>query len=139
MFNKYLLEYIYLFWFGGSTYVTLEVFWRSRSHWTMFVLAAIIFIIIGATNELFDWNIIKQICILLPIVLLFEFVTGCIVNLWLGWNVWDYSNLPFNLYGQICLYFSLAWIPIIAIAIVVDDIIKWKFFNECKPHYSLKG
>ena len=31
-------KYIYLAWFGGALYVTLEVFWRSRSHWTMFAL-----------------------------------------------------------------------------------------------------
>ena len=40
-------KYTYLAWFGGSLYVTLEVFWRSRSHWTMFLLAAFLFLIIG--------------------------------------------------------------------------------------------
>ena len=27
-------------------------------------------------------------------ITILEFLTGCIVNLWLGWGVWDYSNLP---------------------------------------------
>ena len=27
----------------------------------------------------------------------------------LGWNVWDYSSMPLNLYGQICLPFSGLW------------------------------
>ena len=33
-------KYAFLAWFGGSFYVTLEVFWRARSHWTTFVMAA---------------------------------------------------------------------------------------------------
>ena len=38
-----------------------------------------------------------------------EFICGCIVNLWLGWDVWDYSDRRFNLLGQICPLFSLFW------------------------------
>lgn len=49
-----------------------------------------------------------------------EFLTGCIVNLWLGWNVWDYSDLNFDLLGQICLLYSGFWfllcIPVFSIA-----------------------
>ena len=26
-----------------------------------------------------------------------EFSVGCIVNLWLQWDIWDYSRLPLNL------------------------------------------
>ncbi|OUP50473.1 hypothetical protein B5F17_13950 [Butyricicoccus pullicaecorum] len=47
-------KYAYLAWFGGSLYVTLEVFWRGRSHWTMFLLAALLFLVIGGLNELMD-------------------------------------------------------------------------------------
>lgn len=38
-----------------------------------------------------------------------EFITGCIVNIRLGWNVWDYSSHPFNLMGQICPAFCALW------------------------------
>ena len=34
-------KYAFLAWVGGSTYVTVEVFFRARSHWTMFVVAAV--------------------------------------------------------------------------------------------------
>ena len=27
----------------------------------------------------------------------------------MGWNVWDYSDMPLNLYGQICLPFTGLW------------------------------
>ena len=39
----------------------------------------------------------------------FEFSVGVIDNLVMGWSVWDYSAMPFNLYGQICLPFTGLW------------------------------
>jgi len=38
-----------------------------------------------------------------------EFICGCIVNLWLHMNIWDYRFLPDDLLGQICLPFSGVW------------------------------
>lgn len=38
-----------------------------------------------------------------------EFAVGCVVNLLLGWNVWDYSGWRVQLLGQICLVFCLLW------------------------------
>lgn len=64
-------------------------------------------------------------------------MTGCIVNLWLGWNVWDYSTMPGNFMGQICPQFTLLWVVIVVVAIVLDDVIRWRFFGEEKPHYKL--
>ena len=39
-----------------------------------------------------------------------EFFTGILVNVLLGLSVWDYSALPLNLLGQICLPYSLLWL-----------------------------
>ena len=71
------------------------------------------------------------------IVTALEFATGCIVNLWLGWDVWDYSNLPFNILGQICLPFSLLWVVVSVAAVVLDDWLRYRWFGEDKPHYTL--
>ncbi len=38
-----------------------------------------------------------------------EFVVGCIVNIYMGLKVWDYSKLPLNILGQICLMYSMLW------------------------------
>lgn len=134
-----LLKYIFLFWFGGSTYVTLEVLWRGYSHWTMLLLAGIVFIILGLLNEIWDWNdsLIKQVLAGTCISTALEFITGCIVNLWLGWHVWDYSEIPGNILGQICIPFTILWAIISLIAIVLDDVIRWKFFGEEEPKYKL--
>ena len=53
-----------------------------------------------------------------------EFIAGCIVNLWLGWGVWDYSGMMFNLFGQICLPFSLLWIPVSLGAMLLYDVLE---------------
>lgn len=135
--KKQLCKYLFLFWFGGSFYITLEVLWRGYSHWTMGLLAGLVFISIGSLNQIWGWEagLIKQVTVGTAIATVGEFVTGCIVNLWFDWNVWNYSDLPFNLYGQICLQFILLWVPISLLAIVLDDVIRWRFFDEEKPRY----
>lgn len=134
-----LLKYLALLWIGGSTYVTIEVFYRGYSHWSMFVLAGLIFIICGLMNEVWDWStgLFTQVIIGTILATIAEFITGCVVNLWLGWDVWDYSDVPFNLLGQICPQFMLLWIPLILIAIILDDVVRWKFFNEEAPRYRI--
>lgn len=133
------LKYAFLFWFGGSTYVTLEVLWRGYSHWTMFLLAGILFIIIGLLNEIWNWNLKfrYQVLISTAIATVLELFTGLIVNVCLGWNVWDYSDVPFNFLGQICLPYTFLWIALSVVAIILDDVLRWKFFGEEKPHYTL--
>ena len=125
---------------GGCLYVILELLWRGRSHWTMFILGGVCFFLIGLINELFPWGmplalqgLVGSVCIVTPL----EFVTGCIVNLWLGWDVWDYSNLPFNVMGQICLPFTLLWVVVSALAVVLDDWLRYIWFDEERPHYTL--
>lgn len=136
---KQFLKYLFLFWFGGSFYITLEVLWRGYSHWTMGVLAGLVFISIGLLNEIWSWDtsIIIQILVGTIIATTGEFITGCIVNLWLGWDIWDYSDMWGNILGQICPAFIALWMPISLLSIVVDDVIRWKFFNEEKPKYKL--
>lgn len=141
----------FLFFIGGKLYTLIEILWRGFTHWTMFILGGGCFVIMGLLNEYrFSWkdSLLKQSVISAVIITIFEFITGCIVNLWLGWAVWDYSSLPFNLLGQICLYYFLLWIPLSAVGIVLDDWIRYglylalhRYFPRMqkreKPHYRL--
>lgn len=63
-------------------------------------------------------------------------MSGCVINLWLGFNVWDYSDMPFNLYGQICPLFAVAWIILVTIAIFLDDFLRYVLFKEKMPRYQ---
>ena len=134
---KQIAKYIFLGVIGGGIYYNLELIWREYSHWTMFLLGGICFIALGLINELLSWDtpLISQMVIGSLIITTLELITGCIVNLWLGWNVWDYSNLPYNLLGQISLFSSVGWIGLSLVGIVLDDFIRWKCFGEEKPRY----
>ena len=135
---KQIAKYIFLGVIGGGIYYNLELIWREHSHWTMFLLGGICFIALGLINELLSWDtpLISQMVIGSLIITTLEFITGCVVNLWLGWNVWDYSNLPYNLLGQISLFSSIGWIGLSLVGIVLDDFIRWKWFGEDKPRYK---
>ena len=124
---------------GGAVYVLLEMLWRGYSHWTMFLLGAICFILIGLVNEVFEWDtpLILQMFCGCAIITALEFVTGCIVNLWLGWDVWDYSRYKFNVLGQISLRSSVGWYFLSLVGIVLDDYIRYWFFDEEKPRYKI--
>ena len=130
-------KYGFLFFVGAMIYVVIEKIYRGYSHWTMFLLGGICFIAIGLINEVIPWDmpLLLQMFIGGVIITVLEFITGCIVNLWLEWNVWDYSELPFNLWGQISLFSSIVWVGLSLVGIVLDDFIRWKFFGEDKPHY----
>ena len=66
-----------------------------------------------------------------------EFLFGLILNVWLGLHMWDYSNMPGNILGQICPQFTVLWFFLSALGIFLDDYIRWVFFGEEKPHYHL--
>lgn len=107
----------------------------------MFLLGGICFVSLGLINEVIPWEmpLWQQVIFGACIVTGLEFLTGCIVNIWLGWNVWDYSELPGNIFGQICPQFFLLWLPVALIAIIMDDWLRYWWFGEERPHYHFWG
>lgn len=136
---KLLLKYAILYCIGGAIYYGIEILWRGYSHWSMFLLAGQCFVFAGVLNEIQSWEtpLWRQVLQAWIFVLIGEFLCGCIVNIGLGWDVWDYSNIPYNILGQICLPYALLWVPLIIVAIILDDYIRYWFFGEEKPRYKL--
>lgn len=134
-----LYKYLILFAFGGLCYGAVELIARGYTHWTMLALGGVCFILIGSINEYIPWEmpITKQMWIGCIIITALEFFTGSIVNVWLGWDVWDYSSEVWNVCGQICLKYSVYWYFISAVAILLDDLLRWIVFDEEKPRYKL--
>ena len=122
---------------GGMLYALFEIGFRGYTHWTMIIVGGICFYLIGLINEVIPWEmeIWKQCVIGSLVVTAVEFVSGCIINLWLGWGVWDYSDMPFNILGQVCLPFSALWVLLSALAIILDDYLRYWLYHEEKPHY----
>lgn len=131
-------KYTYLFLFGGLAYFLIEMIWRGRSHLAMAIVGGLCFVLIGFINEgilRHGTPLILQMTIAAGIVVVTELIAGLILNVWLGFAIWDYSNLPFNLWGQICPQFVGAWWLLSLVGIVLDDYIRYWFFDEEKPKY----
>lgn len=132
------LRPLILFAFGGLIYILIELVARGRTHWTMFIVGGVAFFLIGCINEKErKMPLVKQMLIGSIVITVLEFLCGCIVNIWLGWNVWDYNNMPLNLLGQICLPFTVLWFFLSAVGIILDDYIRHLLWNEKIPKYKL--
>lgn len=134
---KITIKYLFLGVIGSIVYMSLEILWRGYTHWTMGVLGGICFICLGLINEILSWEtpLVLQMFIGGTIITVLELITGCIVNLWLGWNIWNYTWQP-NLWGQISLYSSIGWIGLSLIGVVLDDYLRFWLFHEDKPRYK---
>ena len=129
---------IILFFIGAIFYGLVELFWRGYTHISMLIVGGMMFLVIGGINEYLPWNLPLEIqCLIGSIaVTITEFIAGLILNVWLGLGVWDYSNMAGNIMGQICPIFSLAWFALSLVAILLDDYIRYKLWNEECPKYT---
>lgn len=132
-------KYSALFMTGGLIYFLLEILYRGYSHPSMFVLGGICFVLCGGVNEHLTWEmpLVYQQGVCAAIITALELVFGIVLNLWLGLGVWDYSGMPFNILGQVCLPYALLWYFLSLAAIVLDDYMRYWFFEEEKPHYVI--
>lgn len=112
-----ILEFATVFLTGGVTYSLLEILWRGYTHWTMTITGGICFTVLYILH-VYAWTLsfLTRCVIGTAVITLVEFAVGCTVNLWLGWHVWDYADVPGNVLGQICLPFSLMWLLLCAAA-----------------------
>lgn len=128
-----------LFVIGAAIYAGIEVLWRGYTHWTMAVLGGALFLLLGGINEVLPWEmpLIMQGCIGAVLVTAAELAVGLILNVWLGMDIWDYSDMPGNILGQVCPQFMIAWFGLSLVAIVLDDWLRHWLWDEEQPHYRL--
>ena len=101
--------FLLAFFLGGTLYVLLELLWRGRSHVSMFCAGGLALLLLHGLFLRFALPLFAQCLVGGLVITAIEFVAGAIVNVHLKLNVWDYSKMPLNLYGQVCLPFSLLW------------------------------
>lgn len=115
---------LFLFLLGAVLYVTLELFWRGRSHISMAITGGTALVLLFGVYTRYPLMPLLLRCAVGGVLITaLEFVCGAIVNVKLHLGVWDYSELPLNLYGQICLRFSLLWTALSAPASAVVDFV----------------
>lgn len=94
---------------GAVIYGLIEVISRGYTHWTMALTGGAVMVLLNLINRSGKLNLFVRCLLGAVVITSLEFAVGMVVNVALGWNVWDYSDKAFNLYGQICPLFSLGW------------------------------
>ena len=109
--NMVILQNIGMFLLGGGSYVMLELLWRGRSHFAMFLAGGLCFLLLGKLGKIRPRLPLWLRCLVgAGIVTVVELGVGLLANR--DYTIWDYRQMPFNFQGQICLVYSLLWIPV---------------------------
>ena len=78
-----------------------------------------------------DFALAKKCVIGSAVITSYELVSGIIFNKILKLKVWDYSDRPFNIKGQICPLYSVLWgLLCIPVNLVCKRINKVRFTNS---------
>jgi len=116
--------YLFLLFAGGFLYVVLEFFWRGYSHVSMAFAGGLCTVLMyGVLTRIPQVILPIRALIGTVIITAVEFVVGAVVNVRMKLNVWDYSALPMNCYGQICLQYSILWLLLSVPAVVLIDVV----------------
>ena len=101
-------KYPILFCTGGAGYMTLELLWRGWSHGSMFLAGGTCFLLLGKIKDL--RSLPARGLLGAAVITAVELAAGLVFNR--NYTVWDYRGMPFSFQGQICLPFSLLWVPV---------------------------
>ena len=107
--------------YGGFLYGLVEILYRGYTHVSMFLLGGLCFVCIGGIRRLYaDAPAAKRMLLCAGVVTFFEFFCGLWVNVHLGLSVWDYSTMPYNVFGQVCIGYTAAWCLLAVPAMALD-------------------
>ena len=106
-------EYGTVFTIGALGYGTLEILFRGHTHWTMLLTGGACFCFMYMTDRLIgEKSIFVRSLVCGAFVTETEFIVGCLCNKIADMHVWDYSDRPWSVMGQICPGFSALWIAL---------------------------
>lgn len=104
-----LSQAFFAFLMGFFLYSMVEIISRGYTHWTMALTGGTVLAILYTLNRSSGITLMRSCFIGALIITAVEFAVGVVVNIILGWHVWDYSEVPLNILGQICLPYTGAW------------------------------
>ena len=103
-------HYAVFFLIGCIGYPIIEILWRGYTHISMVFAGGLCFCVFSLVNRIFkEWNLLCRALVSALGVIAVELVFGVVFNILLGLEVWDYSEQPLNLLGQVCPLFFLLW------------------------------
>lgn len=140
---KYVIKNLILFLVGYCAYIAIEVTVRSVSYPIMGICGGLAIVLIDKINDYISWkmDIIIQGVIGSLVITSLELVIGEIsLHTSIFPIMWNYSNIPLNYDGVICLPFSMIWILLSLIGIFISDAINYYVFGELPvPYYKCCG
>ena len=142
MTKKRLLKFLIMFFVGYFCYMGIEVMFRGYTYILMGITGGIAFILIDKINDIFSFemDILLQSVIGSAIVTFLELIIGRTLQMLNLPPMWDYSDLPLNYNGVICLPFSCLWVILVFFVIILADAINYYLFHEDPiPYYKLFG
>lgn len=140
--KRMILKNSLLFIVGFCLYITIEVLYRGTSYVLMGICAGIAIIILDKINDLISWDIdILWQCLFGSLLItLMELLIGKMSLAGYLPIMWDYSSVPLNYQGIICLPFSLIWAALSFVAVLLADAINYYIFGDLPvPYYRCFG
>ena len=134
---------IIFFLFGFCIYITMEVLFRGKSYPVSGIMGGLAIVLIDKINDRISWRLDLSVQAIIGSLIItgIELVVGKIMkHTNLIPMMWDYSNLPLNYDGIICVPFSVAWLFLSVAAIFLADCINYYVLEEGeRPRYILFG
>jgi len=136
-----IIPYGSIFVISGLIYTMLELIWRGRTHWTMFLCAGLCGLVMANINNNlleFDTDFLKQVVISALCCTTFEFLFGIMFNG--DFSIWDYRNTwgTIHILGdQVNILFFGIWIIISVFSLPFLDWLQWKLGLAEKPYYRI--
>ncbi|MBS5343195.1 MAG: hypothetical protein KHX91_01295 [Clostridium sp.] len=117
-----------LFLAGSFIYPAIELLYRKKTHISMAVAGGTSLCFIHKIcNGFFRKKNLAIKCIAGSFIITgVELATGLVVNVMMKKKVWDYSGLPLNIKGQVCLPFTVLWGLITIPALMICKLLKCK-------------
>jgi uncharacterized membrane protein len=118
----------FMFLLGCLVYSLLEILSRGYTHWTMTLTGGVVAVLlywlhVTAPPHTLLLQAFAGACVITAL----EMTVGLLDNLILQWHVWSYRDLPCNLYGQICLPFSILWFFLCFPSIGLCHVVRQRF------------
>ena len=136
-----IIPYGSIFIISGLIYTMLELIWRGRTHWTMFLCAGLCGLVMANINNNlleFDTDFLKQVLVSALCCTTFEFLFGIIFNG--DFSIWDYRGLWGTIHvlgDQVNILFFGIWIIISFFSLPFLDWLQWKLGLAEKPYYRI--
>ena len=141
--KRIIIKNLVLFFAGFCTYITIETIFRGYSYPLCGMMGGLSVMIIDKINDEISWDVdlLFQALYGSALITVIEFIVGFIAKYThIIPIMWDYTDVPFNFDGIICIPFSVAWLFLSVIAIFLADSINYYVFEDTiVPHYNLFG